>query len=127
MSMFKEFKEFALRGNAIDLAIGIIIGTAFGKIVSSVVADLLMPPAGALIGGINFTDLKITINTFANNAVTINYGNFIQTLVDFLIIALLMFMLIKGLNRFKKKTEVKPEASVTEIQLLTEIRDLLKK
>ncbi len=125
--MFKEFKEFALRGNAIDLAIGIIIGTAFGKIVSSVVADLLMPPAGALIGGINFTDLKITINTFANNAVTINYGNFIQTLVDFLIIALLMFMLIKGLNRFKKKTEVKPEASVTEIQLLTEIRDLLKK
>lgn len=119
-----------MRGNVVDLAVGIIIGAAFGKIVSSLVADVIMPPIGALIGGINFTDLKFSINTFADGLVTINYGNFIQTLVDFIIIAFAIFMLIKGINRFKKKEEAKPaepEATPADIQLLTEIRDLLKK
>lgn len=119
-----------MRGNVVDLAIGIIIGAAFGKIVSSLVADLLMPPIGALIGGISFTDLKVTINSYAGNAVTINYGNFVQTLVDFIIIAFAIFMLIKAINRFKKKEEAKPSVPATppaDIQLLTEIRDLLKK
>jgi large conductance mechanosensitive channel len=128
--MLKEFRDFAMRGNVVDLAVGIIIGAAFGKIVSSLVADVIMPPIGALIGGINFTELKVTINTLADEAVTINYGNFIQTLVDFIIIAFAIFMLIKGINRFKKKEEAKPTepaAPPADIQLLTEIRDLLKK
>lgn len=128
--MLKQFRDFAMRGNVVDLAVGIIIGAAFGKIVSSLVADVIMPPIGALIGGINFTDLKFSINTFADGLVTINYGNFIQTLVDFIIIAFAIFMLIKGINRFKKKEEAKPaepEATPADIQLLTEIRDLLKK
>ena len=128
--MLKQFRDFAMRGNVVDLAVGIIIGAAFGKIVSSLVADVIMPPIGALIGGINFTDLKFSINTFADGVVTINYGNFIQTLVDFIIIAFAIFMLIKGITRFKKKEEAKPAepaATPADIQLLTEIRDLLKK
>jgi large conductance mechanosensitive channel len=130
MGMLKEFKEFAMRGNVIDLAVGIVIGSAFGKIVSSLVADILMPPIGALVGGIKFTELKWTISGLTEEAVTINYGNFIQTAVDFLIIAFAIFMIIRGINRFKKKQEVvpaEPAAPPADIQLLTEIRDLLKK
>ena len=137
MGFIKEFKEFAMRGNVLDMAVGIVIGGAFGKIVSSFVNDILMPPLGLLIGGINFTDLKLTLRSAAMGpdgveipAVTFNYGNFIQVIVDFLIIAFAIFILLKGINRFKKKKEEAPAAPAAppaDIQLLTEIRDLLKK
>lgn len=120
--MIKEFKEFATRGNVMDMAVGIIIGAAFGAIVSSFVGDLLMPPIGAIIGGVNFTDLKVTIA----DGVTINYGNFIQTLIDFLIIALAIFLIVKLFNKLAKK-EAKEKRSSEEVELLTEIRDELKK
>jgi len=133
----KEFKEFAMKGNVVDLAVGIIIGAAFGKIVSSIVNDIIMPPIGALIGGVDFTDLKVIIKSAsiddagkAISAVTLNYGNFVQTTIDFLIIAFAVFMIIKAINRMKKKEETAPtipaKPSNEEI-LLTEIRDLLKK
>ncbi|MDD2305261.1 MAG: large-conductance mechanosensitive channel protein MscL [Prolixibacteraceae bacterium] len=140
MSLVKEFKEFAMRGNVVDLAVGIIIGGAFGKIVSSVVADVLMPPIGLLLGGVKFTDLKIFLTdpvvdaagVITKQAVSINYGNFVQALVDFLIIAFAIFMMIKGMNSMKKKEVAQPvEAppppppSKEEI-LLAEIRDILK-
>ena len=134
-----EFKAFAVKGNAVDMAVGVIIGGAFGKIVSSIVDDIIMPPIGWLIGGVNFTDLKFTlpqveipgVETMA--AATINYGNFIQTLLDFVIIAFCVFMLVKFINKLarKQKTEESskpapmPEPSAEE-KLLTEIRDLLK-
>ncbi len=132
MSVLKEFKEFAMRGNVIDLAIGIVIGAAFGKIVTSLVADVIMPPLGLLIGGVNFTDLKIVMKAAVGDApaVTLNYGNFLQVIFDFLIVAFAIFLLIKGINRFKKKEEAKPAAPATpsnEEKLLMEIRDLLKK
>ena len=139
MSMFKEFKEFAMRGNVVDMAVGIVIGGAFGKIVSSFVADVVMPPLGLLIGGVDFTDLKITIQdavvdatgTVITEAVSINYGTFIQTAVDFIIIAFAIFMVIKGMNSMKKKEEAAPPppppGPTKEEVLLTEIRDLLKK
>jgi large conductance mechanosensitive channel len=137
MKIVQEFKEFAMKGNVMDMAIGIIIGAAFGKIVSSLVNDVLMPPLGVLIGGVDFTSLKIdlvkaSVDEAGNaiKAVTINYGNFIQTAIDFLIIAFVIFMLIKGMNRMKKKEEVTPSAPpapTKEETLLTEIRDLLKK
>ena len=138
MSMLKEFKEFAMRGNVVDMAVGIIIGGAFGKIVASFVADVIMPPLGLLIGGVDFTDLKVTLKdavmdaagAVTTEAVTINYGNFIQTAVDFLIIAFAIFMVIKGMNSLKKKEEAAPAAPPApskEEVLLTEIRDLLKK
>ena len=128
-----EFKQFAMRGNVIDLAVGVIIGAAFSKITSSLVGDIIMPPIGALIGGVNFTDLVITLkqaSVAANGeiipAVTINYGSFIQTIIDFLIIAFTIFLFIK-LNRQKaKETPVTPPTPPADIQLLTEIRDLLK-
>ena len=140
MSLVKEFKEFAMRGNVVDLAVGIIIGGAFGKIVSSVVADVIMPPIGLLLGGVKFTDLKIFLTdplvdaagVITKQAVSINYGNFIQSLVDFLIIAFAIFMMIKGMNSMKKKDVVAPvEAPVPpeptkEQILLSEIRDILK-
>lgn len=133
MSIVKEFKEFAMRGNVIDLAIGIIIGGAFGKIVSSLVSDILMPPIGLLIGGVNFTDLKLTLKQAdllqMTPPVTINYGNFIQVIFDFLIIAFAIFMLVKAINRMKKKEEAapaEPPKPSNEEVLLTEIRDLLK-
>jgi large conductance mechanosensitive channel len=140
MSLVKEFKEFAMRGNVVDLAVGIIIGGAFGKIVSSVVADVIMPPIGLLLGGVKFTDLKILLTdpvvdaagVITKQAVSINYGNFIQTLVDFLIIAFAIFMMIKGMNSMKKKQEEAPVEAPpppppsNEEVLLTEIRDLLK-
>jgi large conductance mechanosensitive channel len=131
MSMLQEFKEFAVKGNVVDMAVGIIIGAAFGKIVSSFVADVIMPPIGVLVGGVDFTKLAFTIREATANApaVTLNYGNFIQTVVDFTIVAFAIFMAIKLLNRLKRKEEVAPEAPyipTREELLLTEIRDLLK-
>ena len=132
MSMLQEFKTFAMRGNVVDLAVGIVVGGAFGKIVSSFVADVIMPPIGLIIGGVNFTNLTITIKEAAGDAaaVTINYGNFIQTLFDFLIIAFAIFMVIKGMNSLTKKKEeapAEPPAPTREEMLLTEIRDALQK
>ena len=132
MSMMSEFKDFAMRGNVVDMAVGIIIGAAFGKIVSSFVADVVMPPIGVLIGGVDFTNLAITIQeaTAEAEAVTIKYGAFIQTVFDFLIIAFAIFMAIKFMNSLKKKEEEAPAAPPepsAEEKLLTEIRDLLKK
>jgi large conductance mechanosensitive channel len=130
--MIKEFKDFAMRGNVVDLAVGVIIGGAFGKIVSSLVADVIMPPIGVLLGGVNFSDLSIVIKeaTGETEAVAIKYGAFIQSVVDFLIIAFVIFIVIKGINATKKKEEAAPAAppapSAQEV-LLTEIRDLLKK
>lgn len=137
--LISEFKEFAVKGNAVDMAVGVIIGGAFGKIVSSIVDDIIMPPIGWLIGGVNFSDLKVTLPTVEIPGVekmapaTINYGNFLQTLIDFIIIAFCVFMLVKFINKLarkKKKEEAKtpapaPEPSAEE-KLLTEIRDLLK-
>ncbi|GAB1450519.1 large-conductance mechanosensitive channel protein MscL [Draconibacterium sp.] len=137
MSMLKEFKEFAMRGNVVDMAVGIIIGGAFGKIVSSIVADVIMPPIGLLTGGVTFTDLKLILKepvldaagAVTTAAVSINYGNFIQVTIDFLIIAMAIFMMIKAMNRMKKKEEVAPAAPpapTKEEVLLAEIRDILK-
>ncbi|UOA09153.1 large-conductance mechanosensitive channel protein MscL [Methylobacter sp. S3L5C] len=129
MSMMNEFKEFAMRGNVVDLAVGIIIGGAFGKIVSSIVADVIMPPIGLLLGGVTFTDLKITLKGAIDKApaVTLNYGNFIQTIVDFLIVAFAIFVMVKVMNSLKKKKEAAPPPSIPAQEvLLTEIRDLLK-
>ena len=139
MSKFiQEFKEFAVKGNAVDMAVGVIIGGAFGKIVSSIVDDIIMPPIGWLIGGVQFSDLKITLPQLSvpgleqTQAVTINYGNFLQTVFNFLIIAFCVFLMVKGINKLsKKKIEEsvapapEPEPSKEE-QLLSEIRDLLK-
>jgi large conductance mechanosensitive channel len=129
--MLQEFKEFAIKGNAIDMAVGIIIGAAFGKIISSLVADVFMPPIGVLIGGVDFTKLAFTLKEAAGNApaVTLNYGNFIQALVDFTIIAFVIFMAVKFINSLKKKEAAAPAAPIEpskEELLLTEIRDLLK-
>ncbi len=142
MSLIKEFKEFALKGNVMDMAIGVIIGGAFGKIVTSLVNDILMPLVGALIGNVDFTTLSATLRApklneageVVKEAVTLNYGNFIQTTVDFLIVALCIFAVIKLINKatslVKKQEEEAPapapEPSAEE-KLLTEIRDLLKK
>lgn len=138
MSKFlNEFKAFAVKGNVVDMAVGVIIGVSFGKIVSSIVDDIIMPPIGWLIGGVNFSDLKITLPAekiaggIQMQPATINYGNFIQTLIDFLIIAFCVFLLVKGINHLTKKEEKsatpapKPEPS-NEEKALTEIRDLLK-
>lgn len=104
MSMMSEFKEFAVKGNAVDMAVGIVIGAAFGGVVSSFVADIIMPPIGLLIGGVNFTDLSLILSeaTAETAAVAINYGNFIQSVLDFLIIAWSIFIVIKGINKLKK-------------------------
>jgi large conductance mechanosensitive channel len=136
MGIVKEFKDFAMRGNVIDLAIGIVIGGAFGKIVSSLVSDVLMPPLGLLIGGVNFTDIKFTMKAAATDAagkmipaVTLNIGNFIQVVFDFLIVAFAIFLLVKGINRLQKKQKEEPAAPAVptkEEVLLSEIRDLLK-
>jgi large conductance mechanosensitive channel len=131
MGMMQEFKKFAMRGNVVDMAVGIIIGGAFGKIVSSFVADVIMPPIGLFIGGVDFSDLMITIKAAVGDAaaVTINYGKFIQTVLDFLIVAFAIFMVIKGMNSLKKKEEeapAQPPAPSKEETLLTEIRDILQ-
>jgi large conductance mechanosensitive channel len=137
MSLLKEFKDFAVRGNVIDMAVGVIIGGAFGKIISSLVADIIMPPIGVLIGGVNFSDLSLIIKepVVENgiqiaNAVTLNYGNFLQTTFDFLIISFCIFMFVKAINTLKRRLEhaesVAPPEPSNEEKLLTEIRDLLK-
>ena len=131
MGMIQEFKTFAMRGNVVDMAVGIIIGGAFGKIVSSFVADVIMPPIGILIGGVDFSNLAIVIKEAVGDvaAVTINYGAFIQTVLDFMIIAFAIFMAIKAMNSLKKEKEETPEeppAPSKEETLLTEIRDILQ-
>lgn len=145
MSFIQEFKEFALRGNVVDMAVGVVIGGAFGKIVSSIVEDLIMPLIGVITGGVNFTDLKYelkaavpavtdaagNVTTEAVEAVTLNYGNFIQTTVDFLIIAFCIFLVIKGMTNLRKQKPAVEEpaaepAPTKEEILLGEIRDLLK-
>jgi large conductance mechanosensitive channel len=137
MGIVKEFKDFAVKGNMIDMAVGIIIGAAFGKVVSSLVNDILMPPLGLLIGGLDFSDFKATLKAASINdageavsAVTLNYGMFIQTAIDFLIVAIAIFLVIKGMNQLKKKEAAKPAeppAPTKQEVLLSEIRDLLKK
>lgn len=135
MGMVQEFKEFAVKGNIMDLAVGIIIGGAFGKIVSSVVADVIMPPIGLVLGGLNFTDIKIKLKDAAldpsgktiHDAVTLNIGNFIQALVDFGIIAFAVFLMMKAINSINRKAAVAEPAPTRQEELLMEIRDLLKK
>jgi large conductance mechanosensitive channel len=132
MKIVDEFKAFAMKGNVVDMAVGIIIGAAFGKIIASLVNDVIMPPLGLLIGGVNFTDLKFVMKAAVGDipAVTLNYGNFLQVVFDFLIVAFAVFMMIKAMNAAKKKEEAAPAAPpapTKEETLLTEIRDLLKK
>ena len=131
MSVMQEFRDFAVKGNVVDMAVGIIIGAAFGKIVSSFVGDVVMPPLGLMIGGVDFTDLAVTLKAAAGDvpAVTLNYGKFIQTLFDFTIVAFAIFMVIKAINSMKRKEEAvpaPPAAPSREEELLAEIRDLLK-
>ena len=129
MSIFKEFKEFAVKGNAVDMAVGIIIGAAFGKIVSSLVGDLVMPPLGLLIGGVDFSSLSLVLREAVGGqpAVVLAYGKFIQTILDFSIIAFAIFMMIKGLNKLKTPHPSQPAELTTQEKLLVEIRDLLRK
>jgi large conductance mechanosensitive channel len=138
MKMLNEFKEFAVKGNMIDLAVGIIIGAAFGKIIASLVSDLIMPPIGLLLGGMNFTDIHITMKgaevdstgKIIKEAVNLRIGNFLQVLVDFTIIAFSIFMIVKAVSRMNRKKEVvppPPPGPTKDQELLTEIRDLLKK
>jgi large conductance mechanosensitive channel len=131
MSMVSEFKDFAMRGNVVDMAVGIIMGGAFGKIVSSFVSDVMMPPIGILLGGVDFTDLAVTLKaaTEGGEPVLLRYGSFLQTTVDFLIIAFAIFLVIKAMNSMKKKEEAappEPPKPSKEEELLTEIRDALK-
>jgi large conductance mechanosensitive channel len=140
MSFIQDFKAFALKGNVVDMAVGVIIGGAFGKIVTSLVNNIIMPPIGFITGGVDFTDLKVTLKdavvegeNVVSEAVTLNYGQFIQDVVDFLIIAFCIFLMIKGIAKLSRKKEEapaepapEPEPSAEE-KLLTEIRDLLKK
>lgn len=132
MKMMQEFKTFAMRGNVLDMAVGIVIGVAFGKIVSSFVADVIMPPLGLLLGGVDFKDLAIVLQEAIGDApaVVIAYGQFIQTIVDFVIIAFAIFLVVKGMNSMKAKEAAAPEAPPApskEEVLLAEIRDILKK
>ena len=139
MSLVKEFKEFAVKGNAVDMAVGIIVGAAFGKIVTSIVNDVIMPPIGKLLGGVDFSNLFINLGseTFATladakaaGAATLNYGAFLQTVVDFVIVAFAIFMLVKGINSLRKKEEeapAEPPAPPEDVVLLREIRDALQK
>ncbi|MEZ5597604.1 MAG: large-conductance mechanosensitive channel protein MscL [Pseudomonadales bacterium] len=131
MSMLTEFKDFAMRGNVVDMAVGIVIGGAFGKIVSSFVADVLMPPIGLLMGGMDFSNLAVTLKAASEGAeaVMLKYGVFVQTVVDFLIVAFAIFMVVKAMNSLKKKEEAAPAAPPApskEEVLLTEIRDALR-
>lgn len=132
MGMVKEFKEFAMKGNVMDMAVGIIIGGAFGKIIASFVSDILMPPIGLLLGGGDYKTWVLKLKEGAEGVapVTVNIGTFLGTVIDFLIIAFAIFMVIKGMNSFKKKQEeapVAPPEPPADVKLLTEIRDLLKK
>jgi large conductance mechanosensitive channel len=133
MALLKEFREFALKGNVVDLAVGVVIGAAFGKVVSSLVGDVVMPPLGLLIGGVNFTSLKVTLKEAIDKApaVTVNYGSFLQTIFDFLIIAAAIFSVVKLMNRMKRQPEAVPPVAPlppppsAEVLLLTQIRDQL--
>jgi large conductance mechanosensitive channel len=130
MSIASEFKEFAMKGNVVDMAVGVIIGTAFGKIVSSLVADVIMPPLGKALSGVNFSDMHLNIGT-VEVPVDLKYGAFLQTMFDFVIIAFVLFMALKGINKLKKPAKAAPDAPPPapprgEV-LLEEIRDLLKK
>jgi large conductance mechanosensitive channel len=130
--MFKEFKAFAMRGNVVDMAIGIVIGAAFGKIVASLVNDVIMPPIGMLLGGVDFTEILVTLKQAVGDtpAVTMNIGVFINTVIEFIIVAFAIFMVVKGMNALKKKEEEKPAEPPKpseEVVLLTEIRNSLKK
>ena len=131
MGMLSEFKDFAIKGNVVDMAVGIIVGAAFGKIVSSFVDGVIMPPIGVALGGVNFSDLAVTIQEAAGEvpAVMIKYGAFVQTIIDFIIVAFAIFIAVKVMNNMKKKEEAAAEepAPSKEEVLLTEIRDLLKK
>jgi large conductance mechanosensitive channel len=135
MGMISEFKEFAMKGNVVDLAVGVIIGGAFGKIVSSLVDGVIMPAVGMLLGGVNFSDLAITLQEAVIGpdsketaaAVAIKYGAFLQTVIDFLIIAFVLFMVIKAMNRMKKAEAAAPAEPAEDVLLLREIRDSLKK
>ncbi len=140
MSMIQEFKEFAMKGSVVDMAVGIVIGAAFGKIVSSFVSNIIMPPVGLLMGGVDFSNLKFTLKAAENDqlgntveAVTINYGMFMNVVIDFVIVAFAIFMVVKAMNTAKKRLEKKAEEAPEEtpevpkdIQLLTEIRDALQ-
>lgn len=128
MSMMKEFKEFAVKGNVVDMAVGIVIGGAFGKIVSSFVADVIVPPIGVMLGGVDFSKLAYTVKEAVGDApaVFISYGKFIQTLLDFIIIALAIFMVVKAINALKRKEEEAPAEPSAQEKLLGEILDLLK-
>lgn len=131
MSMMSEFKDFAMKGNVVDMAVGIVIGGAFGKIVSSFVADVLMPPIGLMLGNVDFSDLSVTLKAASEGAeaVMVRYGVFIQTVIDFVIIAFAIFMVVKAMNSMKKKEEAAPAAPAApsnEEVLLTEIRDALR-
>ena len=131
MGMIKEFKEFAVKGNVVDMAVGIIIGAAFGKIITSLVADVIMPPIGVAMGGVDFSNLSIIVQEAIDTkpAVVISYGKFLQTIIDFIIIAFAIFMAIKGINSLKRKEAEAPAAPPTppnQEVLLAEIRDLLK-
>ena len=121
MSIAKEFREFAVKGNVVDLAVAVIIGAAFGKIISSLVADIVMPLVGLLMGGLDFADLAVQVRD-----AKIQYGKFIQTCVDFAIIAWVIFLVVKVINRFKRREETAPAVPPRDVQLLEEIRDLLK-
>lgn len=135
--VIQEFKEFAVKGNVMDLAIGVIIGAAFGKIVTSLVNDVIMPAVGLLVGGVDFSSLAIVLQPEVVNeageivsaTVSLNYGLFINTIIDFTIVAFVIFVVVKGMNRLKRKEEAKPkeEKHPTQVELLVEIRDLLKK
>ncbi len=132
MGMMKEFKAFAMKGNVLDMAIGIVIGAAFGKIIGSLVTDVIMPPVGMMIGAVDFSTLSFVLKeaTDVAEAITVNYGTFINTVIEFLIIAFAIFMVIKGINSAKKKEEEEPAAPPKpseEVVLLQEIRDALKK
>ncbi|XVK51083.1 large conductance mechanosensitive channel protein MscL [Jeongeupia wiesaeckerbachi] len=140
MTMFKEFKEFAMRGNVVDLAVGVVIGAAFGKIVDSLVKDVIMPPLGFLIGKVDFANLFLTLSEgkipgpYASldaaqkaGAVTLNIGVFFNTLISFVIVAFAIFLVVKAMNKLKRDEPAAPAATPEDVQLLREIRDLLKK
>ena len=132
MGMMQEFKAFAMRGNVVDMAVGIVIGAAFGRIVSSFVADVIMPPVGLIVGNADFADLALTLQEASGDvaAVTINYGSFIQSLIDFTLVAMAIFIVIKAMNRMKRRQDEAPAAPPSpsrEEVLLTEIRDLLSR
>ena len=128
MSMMKECKEFAVKGNVVDMAVGIVIGGAFGKIVSSFVADVIMPPIGVMLGGVDFSKLAYTVKDAVGDApaVVVSYGKFIQTILDFIIIAFAIFVVVKAINSLKRKEAEAPAEPSAQEKLLGEIRDLLK-